>query len=316
MRFHVFGVGILFLTLVCPLLSQAPPSPGIADLDFDSFRTLTEPVETINVRVHEVNLVLSVTDRNGKFVNNLRPSDLTILDNGVEQTKLTFFKPETDLPIKIALVLDISASMAQEREAENAAIGSFLKKVSLPLDSVMLFAFNENVQLRSSVTNNWDTTASIVKGFKPGGETALYDAVSDASHWLALDHGPARRIVILVSDGEENKSRTTMDNTISDALNAEAAIYSVNVRAESVSEDAERGAAILKHLAEATGGAYLEYPTTNPIAGAFDKIRRELRSQYALAYKLSNPGVRTFHRLQVLVANRRRVHCRSGYYVN
>jgi hypothetical protein len=67
-------------------------------------------------------------------VNNLRVSDLTILDNGVEQTKLTFFKGETDLPIKIALVLDISASMAQQRDTENAAIGSFLKKMSLPLD--------------------------------------------------------------------------------------------------------------------------------------------------------------------------------------
>ena len=170
--------------------AQAPPSPGIADLDFDSFRTLTQPVETINVHVHEVNLVLSVTDRNGKVVNNLRPSDLTILDNGVEQTKLTFFKRETDLPIKIALVLDTSASMAQQRDAENAAIGSFLKRVSLPLDSVMLFAFNQNVQLRSPVTNNWGITAKLVKSLKPGGETALYDAVSDAS-----DSHPTRRIV-------------------------------------------------------------------------------------------------------------------------
>lgn len=81
-------------------------------------------------------------------------------------------------------------------------------------------------------------------------------------------------------------------------------------------EEDKRGAAILKHLAKATGGAYLEYPEHHTIAGAFDKIRRELRSQYALAYKPSNPGVKTFHRLHVLVANRRRVHCRSGYYVN
>ena len=106
--------------------------------------------------------------------HNLRPSDLTILDNGVEQTKLTFFKRETDLPIKIALVLDISASMAQQRDKENAAIGSFLKKMSLPLDSVMLFAFNQNVQLRAPVTNKWEVTARLVKCLKPGGQTALY----------------------------------------------------------------------------------------------------------------------------------------------
>lgn len=317
MRFYAFGIGILFLTLVRPLPSESTRPPGIADPGSDGLRPVNRPVETIDVHVNEVNLVLSVTEHNGKFVNNLRPSDLTILDNGVEQTKLTFFKRETDLPIKVALVLDISASMARLRHTENAAIGSFLKKMSLPLDSVMLFAFNQNVQLRTPVTNNWDVTARLVKCLEPGGQTALYDAVSDASHWLALDRGPARRIMILVSDGEENKSRTTMDTAIIDALNAEAAIYSVNVRVDDVSEEEDkRGAAILKHLAEATGGAYLEYPENHTIAGAFDKIRRELRSQYALAYKPSNPGVKTFHRLQVLVANRRRVHCRSGYYVN
>jgi Ca-activated chloride channel family protein len=283
--------------------------------------TVNRPVETIDVHVHEVNLVLSVTDHRGKFVNSLRPSDFTILDNGVEQTKLTFFKRETDLPIKIALVLDISGSVAFQFDEEKKAIKSFLKAAARPSDSVMLFAFNQNVQLKSPITNNWDETARRVKGINPEGETALYDAVSDASGWLALDSGPARRIMILVSDGEENKSRTTIDTTISDALKAEAAIYSVNVGYENVSkdaklsEDAKQGAAILKHLAEATGGVYLGYPKNDTIAGAFDKIRRELRSQYALAYKLSNPHVRTFHRLQVLVANRWRVHCRSGYYV-
>jgi VWFA-related protein len=310
-RFHAFGTGILFLTLVCPLSSQAPLVPGIADAGFDSFRAVNRPVETINVYVHEVNLVLSVTDRKGKFVNNVRPSDLTILDNGVEQTKLTFFKRETELPIKIALVIDISSSVAHRIDAEMRAIKLFLKQVSRPLDSVMLFAFNQNIQLRSPVTNNWNVTARLVKDLQPAGETALYDAVSVASKWLALDHGPARNIMILVSDGEDNKSRTTIDGTISDAWNAEAAIYSVNVGNKNVSVEAKRGAAILTHLAEATGGAYLDYP----IAGAFDKIRQELRSQYALAYKLANPGVRTFHRLQVLAANRWRVHCRSGYYV-
>jgi VWFA-related protein len=253
-------------------------------------------------------------------VNSLRPSDFTILDNGVEQTKLTFFKRETDLPIKIALVLDISGSIAFQFEEEKKAIKSFLKAVARPSDSVMLFAFNQSVQLKSPITNNWNETARRVKGLDPEGETALYDAVSDASEWLALDSAPARRIMILVSDGEENKSRTTIDTTISDALNAEAAIYSVNVNENvsedaKLSEDAKQGAAILKHLAEATGGAYLGYPKNGTIADAFDKIRRELRSQYALAYKLSNPRIRTFHRLQVFVANRWRVHCRSGYYV-
>ena len=110
--------------------------------------------------------------------------------------------------------------------------------------------------------------------------------------------GPARRIMRLVSDGEENRSRKTMDTTISEALEADAAIYSVNVNDEDVTDESKQGDAILKRLAEATGGAYLD-DRGHDVANAFGKIRRELRSQYALAYKLSNPSLRTFHHLQV-----------------
>ena len=315
MKVHLFGIGVVFLIFLCPLLPQSTPPRGIADPRVDPWPAPNVPIETIDVHVHEVDLVLSVTDHRGRFVNSLQPSDLTILDNGVEQTKLTFFERETDLPIKVALVLDISSSVAYRFDGEKKAIKSFLKAVARPSDSVMLFAFNENVQLKSPVTNNWNETAKRVKRLKPGGETALYDAVSEASQWLAIDQGPARRIMILVTDGEENKSRTTIGSTISDALKAEAAIYSVNVSEEKISDEAKHGATVLKTLAEATGGAYFDYHQNDDIAGAFGKIRRELRSQYALAYKLSNPGVRTFHHLQVLVASRMKVHCRSGYYV-
>jgi VWFA-related protein len=306
-------MAILFLTLIRPLSSQQIP-PTTADPGLDTLRAVGRPVETIDVRVHEVNLVLSVTDHHGKFVNNLRPSDLRILDNGVEQTKLTFFERETDLPIKVALVIDISASVAHQLSTECDAIQSFLNEVSSPLDSVMLFAFNQSVQLRSPVTNNWNAVAKLLIDLTPRGETALYDAVSAASQWLAFDNGPVRRVMILVSDGEENNSTSTRDTAIRDALNADAAIYSVHVRSEDGAEEEKWGAAILKQLANSTGGTYLDYKYET-IARAFDEIRRELRSQYALAYKLSNPGVRTFHRLQVLVANRRRVRCRPGYYV-
>ena len=79
MRFHAFGIGILFLTLVRPLPSESTRPAGIADPGSDGLRPVNRPVETIDVHVNEVNLVLSVTEHNGKFVNNLRPSDLTIL---------------------------------------------------------------------------------------------------------------------------------------------------------------------------------------------------------------------------------------------
>jgi VWFA-related protein len=305
---------ILFFTLMYPLSSQTSPPPMNADPGVDSLRVIGRPVETINVHVHEVNLVLGVTDHHGKVVNNLQPSDFRILDNGVEQTKLTFFARETDLPIKLALVIDISASVAYQLATECDAVELFLKEVASPLDSVTLFAFNRSIQLRSPVTNNWNTIAKLLKDLHPRGETALYDAVSEASQWLALDNGSVRRVMILVSDGQDNESTSTIDTTISNALNAEAIIYSVHVRGEEVDQEAKRGATILKQLAEATGGAYLDY-RIDTIARAFEEVRLDLRSQYALAYQLPNPGMGTFHRLRVLVANHRKVRCRSGYYV-
>ena len=298
-----------------PLPGQAPPLSAIPDAGTGSLPATSKAVETINVHVHEVNLVLSVTDQKGRFVNNLQPSDLRVVDNDVEQTQLTFFKRETDLPIKIAMVLDISSSIAHMIGNEIGATRTFLRKVARPLDSVALVPFNQNVNVIIPVANNWSETKQLVKRMHPGGETALFDAVSTASEWLAVDHGPARHIMILISDGQENGSKKSISTAISAALNADAIIYSVNVAGENYTEDARQGAVTLRHLAEATGGTYLEYSDNGSITHAFDKIRRELRSQYSLAYKLSNPGVRTFHRLQVLIGDRRHVHCRSGYYV-
>jgi len=312
--FDVLRIVILFLMVVHPLLSQSNPSPP-TDPQSDKSLLPLSPAEKIYVHVHEVNLVLTVTDHRGKFVNTLHPSDLTIVDNGVQQLNLTFFERETDLPIKIALVIDISGSVAFRFDAEKNAIKSFLKAVAQPSDSVMVFAFNQNIQLKSAVKNNWDETARHLKHLNAEGETALYDAVLAASQWLGSDNGPPRRIMILITDGEENKSKSTINTAITSALKAEASIYSMNVSQDTSSQEGEEGTTILKQLADATGGTYLAVTDDKNIGGAFNKIRRELRSQHALAYKPTNPGFRIFHNLQVIVPRQLRVHCRSGYYV-
>ena len=314
--FDVLSLVVLSLIVAYPLLSQSDP-PIKSDSQSDNSLLSISPAEKISVHVQEVNLVLTVTDHRGKFVNRLQPSDLTIIDNGVQQMNVTFFERETDLPIKIALVIDISGSVAFRFDAEKGAIKSFLKNVAQASDSVMVFAFNQNIQLRSAVKSNrnWDDTARHLKHLSPEGETALYDAVLDASQWLGSDNGPPRRIMILITDGEENKSKATIGAAITSALKAEASIYSMNVSQDTSSQEGEQGTAILKQLADATGGAYLVVRDDNNFGGAFNKIRRELRSQYALAYKPTNPGFRTFHYLQVIVPRQLRVHCRSGYYV-
>jgi Ca-activated chloride channel homolog len=269
----------------------------------------------IKREVEEVNLIVSITDRKGHFVEGLTPSDLTILDDDKRQTAFTFFQSQTDLPLHVALVLDVSASITAQFETEQWTIRNFLKRATRPSDSIELFAFNQSVELAAPVLDDWKQVSHEVKLLKPNGETAIYDAVSVASDWLAQDPRPARRIIILVTDGEENSSKSTLDETIASVLRAETTIYAVNVIDGPLDDDARNGIAILKKLSDATGGDYLKASADGNVGRAFARIQRELRSQYAIAYKPSNLREQLFHRLRVIATRNLRVRCRTGYYV-
>ena len=312
--YYVSRIALCITATVFPLLSQVPPQTLLAPAQIGALPEMNRSVETLSVNVHEVNLVLSVTNHWGKFVNSLRPSDLTVLDNGEVQTEFTFFQRQTDLPLNIAIVLDVSSSIAYRFNAERSAIKSFLKQVVKPRDAVMVFTFNQNVQAAIPVANDWEKTAHRIKDLHADGETALYDAVSEASDWLASGNNATRHVMVVISDGEENTSRRTMDEAISDALKAETAIYSVNVNLDNFSTESKQGVTILKTLSDATGGQYFHVLEDDDMNEPFRKIRRELRSQYVVAYKLPSATVRAFHHLQVLVPRSLRVRCRAGYY--
>lgn len=275
------------------------------------------PAITLKAAVHEVSLVFSVTDRKGHFVRELQPSDLRILDNNQQQTTFTFFQSQTDMPLRIALLLDVSSSVGAAFETEQDTIHGFLKDIVRPNDTAALFAFNQRVQLIAPVAENWKKIRHQIKHLKITGETAIYDAVSSASAWLIQDPRPARRIIILITDGQENESHTSRQESISSALKAEASIYSVNVGHDNpeISKEAREGKETLKQLADQTGGNYLEVKRNGNAERAFNKIRRELRNQYAIAYRPSNLAPRSFHQLVVLGPHNLRVRCRSGYYV-
>lgn len=274
------------------------------------------PVPTLLAQVQEVNLVLSVTDHRGRFVPRLLPSDLTILDDGQQQTAITFFQRQTDLPLDVALLIDTSSSVTYRLAAEEHTIQHFLKSVVRPMDQVSVFAFNQKVVLVAGISNNWKQVARRVKKLKPGGDTAIFDAVVRASSWLQQDHRLSRHIIILITDGEENSSKATEAKAIASALRAETSIYAVNVSYELFSREDKQGAAVLKELSDATGGLYFWQKGEGNGSDAFSKIRRELRTQYALAYRPSNLMQSVFHRIQVLAPGKLRVRCRSGYYVD
>lgn len=316
MKFRVSAVVVALLIFVPPMFSQALPPAGNR-LAMGQRAPLGPFVLNMKKEVQEVNLVLSVTDRRGHFVQGLAPADLAIFDNDKLQTTLTYFQSQTDLPLRVAILLDISSSIGDRFTVEQETINAFLKRATTRRDSVELFAFNQYVQVDVPVTNNWNQLSRRVRQITPAGETAIYDALGTASRWLAQDNTPSRRIIILISDGEENRSTATLQDTVATVLRSEATVYSVNMQdLPPIDTVTKEGTALLQKLADATGGAYLRAADNGDVGGAFGKIRWELRSQYAIAYKPSNLADKFFHQLRIAASTRNlRVRCRTGYYV-
>ncbi|SRR6266496_2749415 len=311
-RSAVVILAIILLGITASVsLAQTVTASGVAAA------TSLPVVTTLKARVQEVPLVLSVTDHKGKYVDGLTESDLKVLDNNREQTAVTFFEHQTNLPLNVAIVIDASSSVAQRFGAEQSTIKSFIRTVARPSDSVNIFAFNDDVKLAARVKDNWKDIYRSIKKLKPNGKTALYDAVVTAADSLRKDERPSRKMIIIVTDGEENDSVYSIDSSIAHALKAESAIYAVNVTTSFLHDDvAEQGENVLKRMVDATGGNYFRASPDGDLSFAFGKIRRELRSQYALAYKPSNIADGAFHFIQVVARGKLHVRCRSAYYVH
>jgi VWFA-related protein len=264
-------------------------------------------------QVNEVNLILSVRDKKGHFVNGLGAGDFSIFDNDLRQTQITFFQNQTDLPLDVAVVLDASSSVGARFEAEQHAITQFLHQTIRHEDSAVLIAFNQAIRVIAPINYNWRDLSRRLKKVKPDGETAIYDAVATAAEHLSQNPWPARRIIILISDGEENSSQISSSAATAAVLRAEAVVYTINAGDDDDTDLGKNGAEVLKALSDSTGGNHFRASLDGDIGSAFSKIRKELRSQYELAYKPSDLLGTRFHAIRVVTGNLM-VRCRRGYY--
>ena len=276
---------------------------------------------TIFARVDEVNLVLSVTNDHGHFVRDLNPSDLVISDNGEPPAKITYFQTRTDLPLRVALVIDTSDSVAYRFAFEVKSAEAFLKKVLRPKDDyALIVGFNQNTSLVVSPTGDVSELSHGLRGLKPGGETALYDAVAFASDRLLDAPGsedPVRRVIVLVTDGEENRSHLSLDEAVAHALKAESVIYVVNTKEMAVTREDRFGEEVITRLAESTGGRVLAGRSEADVAESFRKIQEELRSQYALGYRPRNLiGDLLFRPIRIFGPKGIRIRTREGYFAH
>ncbi|HVO63023.1 MAG TPA: VWA domain-containing protein [Terriglobales bacterium] len=315
-----FRICSFLLLIILPLALTPPASLAQSGgLPPGSFAFAAASIPTINRQVQEVSLILTVTNGRGRFVRNLTESDFNILDNGQTPDKITFFQPQTNLPLRVALAVDTSDSVTYRFNFEQKAAAVFFRHVLHARgDLGSVIAFNEEAHVAQEPTHNAKDLDGALRRLHPGGETAVYDAVMLAAKQMSAiqDTQPSRHAIILISDGEDNHSHAHLEDAVEAALRSDSVVYVVSTNAADFEVGlAGEGDDAMKQLAEATGGRLLHVDGEGEVAAAFSKIEKELRSQYAIGYRPHrNAPDGLFHRLVVLGPKKLHVFHRLGYF--
>jgi len=244
---------------------------------------------TLHARVNEVNVLFIATDKHGKFVRDLSQNDFSILDDHKPPQAILNFRRETDLPLHMGLLIDVSGSVNGRFDFEQGAATSFLEHtLRVGFDKAFIVGFNTHSQMAQDFTDNVQLLSAGVRRLHDGGGTALYDAVYRACKEKFLKDRPdrpVRKAIVIVSDGEDNQSEFSKAQAIEMAQRAEVIIYAISTDDSGL---VMRGDKVLEQLAEATGGRAFFPFKMKDITHSFAAIEDELRSQYVVSYKPAN----------------------------
>jgi len=292
---------------------QAPAQPGSsAKAKSDS----DESVATIVHVVNEVRVVFTVTDRHGRYIKDLTSNDFRVIDDQ-KPTELRSFRSETDLPLQVGLLIDASNSVRDRFKFEQEAAIEFLNSIIRPrYDKAFVVGFDVTQDVVQDFTDDTESLAVGVRSLRPGGGTAMYDALYAACRDKLLKQeqtGPVRRAIILLSDGEDNQSHVSREEAIEMAERAEAIVYTISTN---ISGTKGKGDKVLERIAEATGGRAFFPFQMRDVSDAFLSIQEELRSQYAVAYKPANfVADGRYRTIEILAQDKGlKVRTRKGYY--
>ena len=277
-----------------------------------------QEVETrITLDVTRVNVLFTVTDKKGRFITDLGKDDFDIVENKKQQT-IQEFTAESDLPLRLAVLVDTSNSIRTEFKFEQEAAIRFMQSVLRPnADRMMLVGFDSTVALISDLTNDMRALEKGIRSMRPGGGTSVYDAIYFAAKdKLMLDQprDKFRRALILISDGDDTESRYTRDQALEMAQKADVVIYAISTNTKRDDQDGDK---VLKYLTEETGGQAFFPFKVEDLDQSFENIANELRHQYNIFYRpepLKTDGL--YHPVQVRTKSRKDVvvRARKGYY--
>lgn len=301
-----------------PAPQQAPAGAQNSEQESSAAGSESGDVPKIRVGTNEVNVVFTVTDKHGKRVTDLKQNDFRFVDDRKPVTEIRSFRAEANLPLQVGLLIDASSSVRDRFKFEQESAIEFLNQtVRRRYDLAFVVGFDATPEVTQDFTDDPEKLGHGVRELRPGGGTAMYDALYYACRDKLLKrptNGPTRRAIILLSDGDDNQSHVTREEAIEMAQRAETIVYTISTN---VSGTKGAGDKVLERIADATGGRAFFPFQIRDVANAFAEIQDELRSQYAVSYKPADFKSDGHYRTIEIVASDRktfRVRARRGYY--
>jgi Ca-activated chloride channel homolog len=258
-----------------PYQAPAPPPPG---------QSGQEP--RIKIDVNLVVLHTTVLDDRGKFADGLKEENFRVFEDKVEQ-KLSVFKRE-DIPVSMGLVIDNSGSMRDKRARVNEAALT-LVQASNPQDEAFVVNFNDDyyLDLDKDFTSSIPELKEALERIDSRGSTALYDAVIGSLDHLKKAHKD-KKVLLVVTDGEDNTSRNTLERTVKEVQKTDTVIYTIGLLSDEKGKAKNRAKKALKEMAEASGGLAFFPENVEDVHTICDQVAHDIRNQYTLAYYPTN----------------------------
>ena len=317
----------------CRITSPTEPSAGSSSMP-RSGRTTSDQSRsdqihanisgpTLRVAVDEVAIFFTATDH-GRSVTNLTSSEIQVRDNSQHPGSILSFRNESELPLRLGLIIDTSNSVTDRFRFEQEAATKFLKTVVTDKDDLaFVVGVNNSVLLVQDFTADQTLTARAVGQLAPGGGTALWDAVAFAADKLARhsETQPVARILIVISDGQDNSSKSTLKQAVGRAQQAEVAVYTVSTRERSLQASSGLiGDHALKTLSELTGGSAFMPGSVHGLNGSLADLQQVIRGRYFVSYKPSSFRLDgRYHAIDIQAEKEGRkltVFARKGYYAS
>jgi len=267
--------------------------------------------------VTRVNMLFTVTDKKGRFITDLGKDDFQVLESKREQT-IQQFTAESNLPLRLAILIDTSNSVRDRFKFEQQAAIDFINSTVRPRqDKAMVVSFDSSTELVADLIDDPEKLAKAIRSLRPGGGTALYDALFFACQEKLGKDQPLdkyRRAIIIVSDGDDNQSRKTREQALEMAQKADAVIYAISTNISRIENEGDK---VLRYLTAETGGQAFFPFKAEDLSQSFENIANELRHQYNIFYRpdpLRADGL--YHRVDLKVKGRKDlvVRARKGYY--